>query len=248
METSHDRSLKRLEDKLGYRFKQRELLKRALTHSSYLQHSPEVRESNQRLEFLGDTVLQMVLTEAIFFRYPQEREGQLSKRRSLLTRGSFLAELARTYELAEALLLAPGEESSGGRQRDSALEDAFEALMGALYIDAGMERAKQLILGIFQAELERTASEAGEEEAPYARHENPKGLLQERVQPVFGNNALSYELSATHGEDHNRSYEMSVYLHSTKLGTGSGSSKKAAEINAARMALATLDNDGLPKL
>jgi ribonuclease-3 len=129
-------SLDRLQARLGYTFREPALLQRAVTHLSYLQDHPAAGEGNQRLEFLGDAVLQLILSEALFGLYPDEREGPLSKRRSTLAQGRFLSLLAREFRLDAALRLGQSEESTGGRQRASILEDALEAVIGALYLDS----------------------------------------------------------------------------------------------------------------
>lgn len=224
--------LEALERRLGHAFRDRALLERALTHPSFLQERPEVTESNQRLEFLGDAVLQLILTETLFELFPQDREGGLSKRRAALANGAFLARLAREIGLDARLRLSPSEEATGGRERAAALEDAFEALVGALYLDGGMETARRVVLALYGPLAERldTLEEVG----------NPKGELQELVQPVHGNKALRYEVVQIEGEDHAREYEVEVHLLGQSLGRGRGTSKKLAEEAAARVALAQL--------
>lgn len=224
--------LEQLQTRIDHTFVDGGLLERAVTHPSLLQDRPEIAESNQRLEFLGDAVLQLVLTEALFELYPGDREGVLSKRRAALANGTFLAGLAREIGLDVALRLGASEESSGGRTRAAALEDAFEALIGAVYLDSGLAKARRVVLGLY-----------GELPARLALVEdvdNPKGRLQERVQPTHGNNALRYEVVRATGEDHQREYEVAVYLLDRALGEGRGSSKKAAEEAAARAALVNL--------
>ena len=243
VDTTHDPTLELLQERLTHRFKNPALLERALTHPSILQDDPSIKESNQRLEFLGDAVLQLVLTEELFKRFPEEREGPLSKHRSILTRGTYQAELARKIGIAEALYLSSSEENTGGRQKAGALEDAFEALLGAVYLDSDFETTRRIILALFgDLSVPLTSAAAND----YASHENPKGLLQERVQPTHGNGALRYELTATTGEDHNRCFEVSVFLLERQLGSGSGPSKKTAEIMAARASLRLLDQDEKP--
>jgi ribonuclease-3 len=224
-----------LQDRLGYRFRDVDLLERAVTHPSYLQDHPDTRDSNQRFEFLGDAVLQLVLTEALFDLYPTDREGSLSKRRAALANGLFLAQLAREIGLDACLRLGASEESTGGRARNAALEDAFEALVGALYLDGGMPTALRVVRGLYGDLSGRlaTVEDVG----------NPKGQLQEIVQPTHGNNALRYEVVRIEGQDHAREYEVMVYLHDRALGAGRGSSKKAAEEIAARVALETLRSE-----
>jgi ribonuclease-3 len=228
-------SLEALQQRLGHRFRDITGLQRALTHPSYLQDHPETDESNQRLEFLGDAVLQLILTEALFDLYPQEREGVLSKRRAALANGAFLARLAREAGVDAALRLGASEESTGGRTRASALEDAFEALIGAIYLDSDLDQVRRVVLRLYGPLAERLAA--------VEDVENPKGRLQELVQPQHGNNALRYEVVAAEGEDHAREYEVAVYLFDRSLGTGRGPSKKTAEEAAARVALRSFESE-----
>ena len=222
----------KLETRIGHTFRDRELLERALTHQSYLADHPATVESNQRLEFLGDAVLQILIAEELFQLFPSDREGSLSRRRSMLVNGTFLAQLAREVALEPLLRLGTSEENTGGRMRPSILGDAFEALIGAIYLDAGLAPARVIVRAIYGDLLARLA---GIEEM-----DNPKGRLQDRVQPLHGNDALRYEVVRTDGEDHARTYEVAVYLLDRHLGTGSGSSKKLAEEAAARVALTVL--------
>jgi ribonuclease-3 len=224
-----DSPLAALQVRLGHAFRDPALLERALTHPSLLQDAPGAGGNNQRLEFLGDAVLQLVLSEELYQLFPQEREGGLSRRRAILANGTFLAALAREAGIADCLRLGPSEESTGGRQRTSSLEDAFEAVIGAIYLDAGLPAAQgavQRLYGDLRARLQ--ASEPGD---------NPKGRLQEIVQPDHGNFALRYELIGTEGEDHARTYDVAVFLFDRRLGAGRGTSKKLAEEAAARAAL-----------
>lgn len=220
-----------LQARLTYTFRDPSLLERAFTHTSCLPEQPDIAESNQRLEFLGDAVLQLILTEALFALFPGDREGLLSKRRAALAKGVFLVELARELNLDACLRLGTSEESNGGRTRASTLEDAFEALVGALYLDSDLTLTRRIVLGLYG---DLPARLGGMEEG-----ENPKGRLQERVQPKFGNQALRYEVTRIEGEDHARAYEVAVFLNDQLLGSGRGSSKKLAEEAAARSALAT---------
>lgn len=228
-------TLEALQQRLAYDFRSEKLLERALTHPSYLQDHPEVSESNQRMEFLGDAVLQLVLTEELFNLFPGDREGVLSKRRAALANGAFLAGLARELGVDACLRLGASEESTGGRSRASALEDAFEALLGAIYLDSDLRTARRIILSLY-GDLPARLSAVEDVE-------NPKGQLQEIVQPRHGNSALRYEVIRADGEDHAREYEVAVYLFDRTLGTGRGSSKKLAEEAAARVALSTLKHE-----
>ena len=222
-----DNILRDLEKRLGHRFADRALLEESLTHPSHAQVEPG--PSNQRLEFLGDAVLQLVVSTALFKEFPDEREGVLSRRRSVLTKGAFLVKVALELGIDRALRLSPAEEAAGGRTRASTLEDAFEAVVGALYMDAGLRETRTHLLrwyGPLDARLE------GNEQ-----RENPKGRLQELVQPVHGNDALRYELHRTKGAPHERSFDVHLHFLGQKIAEGHGSSKKEAEENAARAAL-----------
>lgn len=227
--------LEGLQARLTHTFRNPGLLTRALTHLSYLQNHPNEAESNQRLEFLGDAVLQLVLTQALFDLYPGDREGSLSKRRAVLSKGTFLAQMAKEVGLPDCLRLGPCEEAAGGRTKSAALEDAFEALIGALFLDSDFPTTKRIILGLYGPLQDRLATVEDEE--------NPKGRLQEIVQPKYGNQALRYDIVNIMGEDHARQYEMAVFLLERKLGSGCGPSKKAAEEAAARVALDSLRDE-----
>ncbi|HEY0947257.1 MAG TPA: ribonuclease III [Opitutaceae bacterium] len=221
-----------LQARLTYTFRSPVLLRRALTHPSYLQDHPDEAESNQRLEFLGDAVLQLVLTESLFSSFPGDREGVLSKRRAALSKGEFLSRLARELQLETCLRLSVSEEATGGRTRASALEDAFEALVGALYLDSDLPTARRIVLSLYGPLPDRLHE--------VVDAENPKGRLQELVQPAHGNLALRYDVTHVAGQDHAREYEARVFLNEELLGSGRGPSKKAAEEAAARIALQTL--------
>jgi ribonuclease-3 len=226
--------LDQLQARLGYTFRDVALLERALTHTSFIQENPEV-ESNQRLEFLGDSVLQFVLTEALFRLFPSDREGLLSRRRDKLVNGVFLTQLAREVRLDASLRLGTSEKSAGGHGRSSALGDAFEAVLGAAYLDSDFATVRRVVLGLY-GDISQRIAVIGDEK-------NPKAQLQERVQPVHGNDALRYEVTATEGADHARTYEVVVRLLDRPLGRGRGTSKKLAEEAAARGALATLKSE-----
>ncbi len=220
--------LAQLQARIDHTFRDATLLEVAVTHTSFLPENPGVA-CNQRLEFLGDAVLQLVLTEALFQLFPADREGALSKRRAALANGTFLARLAGEIELAAALRLGASEELAGGRARTAAIEDAFEALIGAVYLDSDLATARRVVLALYGPLSARLAL--------VEDIDNPKGRLQELVQPLHGNHALRYEVLHIVGEDHAREYEVAVFLLDRQLGIGRGSSKKVAEEAAARMAL-----------
>jgi ribonuclease-3 len=177
-------------------------------------------------------VLHLLLAEALFREFPGEREGVLSRRRAVLTKGEFLSRLALDLGLAPAMRIGRSEEDAGGRTRASILEDALEAVIGALYLDSDFETTRRVVLGWYGPLAGRLALS---EDA-----ENPKGQLQEIVQPEHGNSALRYEVVESTGPNHARAYEVAVFLLDREIGRGSGSSKKAAEEAAARAGLVTL--------
>ncbi|MSU46102.1 MAG: ribonuclease III [Lacunisphaera sp.] len=221
-----------LQQRFGYEFRSTALLLEALTHPSYLPGHPDAGPHNQRLEFLGDSVLQFILTDALFREFTAEREGVLSRRRAVLSKGEFLTRMAHDLGLDACLRLNKSEDEAGGRMRASTLEDAFEALVGAIYLDSDLVTTRQLVLAWYGPLASRLALSEDTD--------NPKGRLQELVQPVHGNMALRYEVVATTGLRHARTYEVAVYRKAERLGTGAGSSKKAAEEAAARAALTTM--------
>lgn len=224
-----------LQQRLGYKFRSAALLLEALTHPSYLQDDPKAGPHNQRLEFLGDSVLQFILTDALFREFTAEREGVLSRRRAVLSKGNFLTQMARDLGLDAGLRLSRSEEETGGRARASILEDAFEALVGAVYLDGDLATTRERVLAWYGPLTGRLASS---EDA-----ENPKGRLQELVQPEHGNTALHYDVESTSGPRHAREYEVAVFVNDRRLGAGRGPSKKVAEEAAARVALATLRSE-----
>ncbi len=225
MSTSHDA----LQAALGHTFARPALLAEALTHPSYLNENPDAGPHNQRLEFLGDAVLQLIVTAELHARYADEQEGALSRRRSVLANGRQLAALALDLGLDAALRLGGSENTPEGRTRPSNLEDALEALIGALYLDAGLEVTRARVLALYGDFEKRFA-------AGLATN-NPKGQLQERVQPLHGTAALRYETLQSGGADHAKEYTSRVYLADRLLGEGHGRSKKVAEESAARAAL-----------
>lgn len=218
--------MQELERALGYRFKNRALLEEALCHSSYA-NEHHVR-SNERLEFLGDSVLGFVTAEYLFEKHPDAPEGDLTRIRALLVCEDSLHEVAQSLSLGRCIRLGRGEESCGGRERASILADATEAVLAAVYLDGGIDEARRLIHRVL---LDRE----GEEDAERKRRDY-KTLLQERAQRE-ANCVLSYEMTGESGPDHAKTFTASVLLNGTALGTGSGHSKKEAEQMAARDAL-----------
>ncbi len=220
------------EKRLGVRFRQGSLLEQALVHSSYVNEKPDCdAQSNERLEFLGDAVLNLVITETLYEEFPGLSEGQLTEIRAYLVCRSTLAELASSLGLGEWLLLGRGEEMSGGRTRPSNLANAMEALIGALYLDQGLAKARKFVLKQFRSELERIR--AGKV-AP-----NYKALVQELVQGQ-GRVGPVYRLVEIRGPDHCKEFTAEILVDGQALGRGVGRSKKDAESEAARAAWAKL--------
>ena len=217
-----------LEERIGYKFRNSLLLAEALTHPSLGHEAQRYHFDYQRLEFLGDAVLQLVITEYLFRNFRVEAEGQLTKFRSRLVSREALRAHAAVLNLGRYILLGRGEEASGGRERTSTLADAFEALIGALYLDGGLEVAKNFILTQTRADLDKLA------EKPMDI--NPKGDLQELLQSI---SLLSpvYELVSQSGPEHEKTFVCQVVWDGVILGQGGGRSKKQAETAAALEAL-----------
>jgi ribonuclease-3 len=224
-------NLGQLQTRLGCSFRDESLLRLALTHPSLAHESGEPTPHNQRLEFLGDAVLQLVLSEKLFALFPAFDEGQLSKSRAKLVNGETLAGLGRALGLGQYLILSRGEEGNGGRERSSTLADAFEAVLGAIYLDAGPGVVRDFILREFEPAL------GGLETLPGI--ENPKGELQELLQARSASAPEYLVVSAT-GPDHDRVFECIVQHGGVELARGTGRSKKAAESDAALAALKKL--------
>ncbi len=217
-----------LEECIGYKFRNSLLLAEALTHPSLGHEAQNYHFDYQRLEFLGDAVLQLVITEYLFRNFRIEAEGQLTKLRSRLVSRDALKIHAAALNLGRYILMGRGEETSGGRERTSTLSDAFEALIGALYLDGGLEVAKVFILTQTRADLEKL------EEEPVDI--NPKGDLQELLQSISLHSPV-YELVSQSGPEHEKTFISQVVWEDIVLGQGNGRSKKQAETAAAFEAL-----------
>ena len=225
------RETARFEQVLGHSFADPELLELALRHRSWV-HENEHGPSNERLEFLGDTVLQMVVTDFIFDRYPDYQEGKLVPLRASVVDKSTLCDVAQQVDLGRHLRLGTGEESMGGRRRTSILADAMEAVLGAVYRDAGLEEARRLILRLWGERIRNAAVQPGSGDY--------KSRLQESLQsrgarPEYDTNA--------EGPPHEQRFTTVVSVDGTEYGPGKGNSKKEAEQAAARIALDALEAD-----
>lgn len=224
--------MEKLEDKLGYHFRNPALLAEALNHSSYAnEHRTAHLNSNERLEFLGDSVLGFVTAESLFQRHPELPEGYLTRIRAALVCEQSLYEVARKLDLGQYLMLGRGEESGGGRERVSILADAVEAVFAAVYLDGGMDAATDLIQRLILADEQ--------EEAAEGIRRDHKTALQELVQRQ-ADQVLLYRMAGEQGPDHKKTFLAEVLLNGAVIGSGSGRSKKEAEQAAAQAALLTL--------
>lgn len=219
--------LNAFEEKIGYTFKNKELLKTALTHSSYANEN-KLPHDNERLEFLGDSVLGFVTAEYLFEEYKSRPEGVLTKLRAAVVCEKSLFRFSKKISLGEFILIGRGEEHTGGRNRPSILSDAFEAVIAAMYLDGGMEVVKPYILSFIKEAVKREAS-----------FKDNKSLLQEEIQRTKGN-VLSYEETGESGPDHDKRFTFVVKLNGEIVGSGEGKSKKEAEQAAAGNSLLNL--------
>ena len=213
------------EKNIHYTFNDKEILRTALTHSSYANEKKGKIRFNERLEFLGDAVLQLITSEKLFKENPNMPEGKMSKQRAALVCEDALAGYAHEINLGDYLNLGKGEETTGGRKRPSILSDAFEAVIGAIFLDGGMEPAKKFVLHFV--------------DAAHLSLQDYKTLLQEIIQQNPGEK-LSYVVTDESGPDHDKQFTMEVHLNSNVIGKGTGKSKKHAEQAAAKEALALM--------
>ena len=236
-----------LEERLGYKFSNRELLDRALTHSSAI---PELRgagqdspgdlthlSDNERLEFLGDAVLELLASEYLLAAFPEWSEGQLSKSRARIVNAISLEAAARRLRLGEHLRLGRGEEKTRGREKQTLLADAFEAVVAAVYLDGGLNAARELLQRIL---FEQALEERGERIA----ESDHKSALQEFLQGR-GQAPAEYRLAGESGPDHQKTFQIEVWINGECLATGAGSTKKEAEQRAAKSALEHLERSGV---
>ena len=220
--------LNQLEKKLGVEFKKIELLNNALTHTSYANEKGKIFDNNERLEFLGDAVLELASSTYLFKNFSEMSEGELTKIRASIVCQQTLANLAKKLELGKVLLLGHGEDANGGRTRTTTLEDTFESIIGAIYLDSGWEVAKDYVIRQLAPEFEKVKS--GKNNKDF------KTQLQEIVQKNPASKLEYVEISAT-GPDHMKVFEYAVKIDGKIFGTGTGKSKKFAEQMAAEKAL-----------
>ena len=217
-----ERQLRELQETIGYEFKDRALLKQALTHSSYAnEHKMDHSHCNERLEFLGDAVLELVTSDFLYHKYADLPEGELTKTRASIVCEPTLAACAGDIRLGERLYLGKGEEATGGRLRNSVVSDAFEALIGAVYLDGGLACARELITRFVLNDIEHKRL-----------FYDSKTILQEMVQSRQ-DGPLTYELVREEGPDHDKHFEVCARMGEQEIGRGEGRTKKAAEQMAA---------------
>jgi len=225
-----EQKLKQLQEKIGYSFNDISLLRKSLTHSSYANEKAKNAEaSNERLEFLGDSLLGMIVALIIYNMIPELSEGQMTKLRAELVCEGSLADVAMELDLGSYILLGRGEKNGGGDSRPSILSDAFEALIAAMYLDGGYKPIEHLITRLFISKINN----------PIGSYKDYKTKLQEVVQEKQGQ-ILIYEIVNQHGPDHKKIFDVIVRLNEKTIGEGSGRSKKLAEQDAARSALNTM--------
>jgi ribonuclease-3 len=229
------RNQRELEAKLGYAFDDRSLLTNALLHRSHVHVTGQDRErSNERLEFLGDAVLGLVVNEELYRRFPDSSEGDLTKMKSLLVCGARLSEVAVAFDLGVHVRMSRSEAATGGRQRSSILADTTEALIGAVYLDGGLASAREVILRTVLAGSDRVLSRRS--------LRNYKSRLQELIQALH-KTPPRYRVVEVDGPDHDRQFKVAVVFGGKILGTGEGRNKKSAEQRAAREALEELERN-----
>lgn len=218
-----------LEKRIAYAFKNRKLLERALTHRSRIHEdeAEDIRVSNERLEYLGDAVLELLIAEHLFTEFPDRNEGELTEFRRMLVNRRTLTLKAKEIGLPDAIRVSVAEEDTGGREKDSILSDAYEALLGAIYLDGGLKSARGFIENIHLSDRDVQLNSE--------RHVNYKGALLEKLQ-ARGKHPV-YRTISENGPDHNKEFEVAVFLSGNEIGRGRGTSKKDAERAAAKDAL-----------
>jgi ribonuclease-3 len=217
-----------LQQVIGIKFKDESLLRQAFIHSSHTNENPAVPVTdNERLEFLGDALLSFIVAEELYLEFPNFNEGKLTETRVSLIRQETLAEIAAELKLGDYLVLGKGEESTGGRQKQTNLADAFEALIGAIFLDQGLSVIRNFVLAKFADKLQEVRARG--------IGRNYKALLQELTQAKY-KQLPAYHIVETSGPDHDKSFIVEVSLGDRKMGTGSGKTKRTAEMKAARSA------------
>ncbi|MDP3901829.1 MAG: ribonuclease III [bacterium] len=225
--------LSKLENKLDYSFKNKNLLREALTHRSYLNENPDWKLSNnERLEFLGDAVLELVTTEELFNRYPDYQEGPMTSLRAALVNYIMMARVGRELDLDKFMMLSQGEAKDTGRARDVILANAMEAVIGAMYLDSGYDPVKKMINNSIMSHLDEVIKEG--------LYKDAKSLLQEKAQADLKTTPY-YKVLQERGPDHSKVFTVGAYLNEKLIAQGEGQSKQDAEIEAAKKALEIIE-------
>ncbi len=222
------RQLNKLQNIIRVKFKDKSLLNRALTHRSFVNESGSSLKDNERLEFLGDSVLALVVNEYLIKRFEEYPEGNLAKIKSVVVSEATLSKVAREIDLGGFIRMGRGEEHSGGRSRPSILANTLEALIGALYLDSGLKHSKRFVLSLLKGDIERIDSQA------YYR--DPKTTLQEYVQKKYRERPV-YSVVRESGPDHQKEFTVGLSIGGRDICQASGNSKRRAEMEAARIAL-----------
>ncbi|MEW5992891.1 MAG: ribonuclease III [Candidatus Zixiibacteriota bacterium] len=228
-----EESLREVQQIIGFQFRDESLLRTALTHRSFSNTCTEDIACNERLEFLGDTVLDLIISEQLFREHPEMQEGQLTQTKSLLVNETTLADVGHDTRINEHLFLAPEEVRTGGRERASIIADAVESIIAAVYLDGGLDAARDVVLRLLYSRKEDIIMDAS--------RRNFKGELLELVQ-AHTQGLPRYDVVSEEGPDHEKIFHVEVYIGNTRFGHGSGNSKKEAEQNAAAMALKRYQN------
>ncbi len=218
-----------IEEKIGYTFQNKELLKKALTHTSYAYENNI--ESNEKLEFLGDSILEFVSSKYLYENYPELKEGEMTKVRATVVCEKSLHKVAKMHDFSDFLYLGKSERKMGGQERPAILADSVEAVIAAIYLDGGIEQAEKFIIQSLKEDIEIATKHVGDKDY--------KTVLQEKLQE-HGDVKIEYEIIKEEGPDHNKSFEVQVSCNGKKLAKGKGRSKKEAQMNAAQKALEKL--------
>ena len=218
--------IEKVEKEIGYTFKQKELLKKALTHTSYA-YEKKV-ESNEKLEFLGDSILEFISSKYLYQNYPNLKEGEMTKVRATVVCEKSLHKIAQKHNFSDFLYLGKSEQVTGGKNRPAILADSVEAMIAAMYLDGGLDKAEKFIIENLKDEIEIATKHVGDKDY--------KTVLQEKLQE-HGDVKIEYEITKEIGPDHNKSFEAQVSLNGKVLAKGKGKSKKEAHMEAAKKAL-----------
>lgn len=221
--------LEKAEKSIGYTFHNKELLKKALTHTSYAYENKV--ESNEKLEFLGDSILEFISSQYIYSQYPKLKEGEMTKVRATVVCEKSLYKIAKLHSFSDFLYLGKSEQKTGGSQRPAILADSVEAVIAAIYLDGGIEPANQFIIENLKEEIEMATKHVGDKDY--------KTVLQEKLQ-VHGDVKIEYKILKETGPDHNKTFEAEVRCNGNILAKGKGKSKKEAQMEAAKKALENL--------